>query len=895
VTELGAGGGRPGALWRFANAGFDAASLRLTVGGEAVELDRRPLEMLALLLNRAGEVVTKDEILDAVWPDREVTEASLTKAMARLRQALGDTGHSIVRTVHGYGYQLAAPLVIEPGPAADGMAPVAFTAGDAVAGRPNWRLVRRLGSGGFGEAWLVEQTKSGALRVFKFAADGVGLGALRREVTVGRLLRQGLGPRPDLVRILDWRLDEPPAFVEIDFFALGNLAEWAGAQGGLAAVPAPLRLELAAQIADALAAIHGMAVLHKDLKPANILMRLDETGAPAIALSDFGSSRAMDLAKLDALGITRMDADDGEDSTASTQMYRAPELSAGGAPTVLADIFALGVILYQLAAGDLHRPLASGWEGDIGDLLLREDIAAAAAGDPAKRLADAAELARRLRNLPARRAARARAESEAAELVRSRRALELARARRTPMLALLGVLVAGLAVSSLLYVRAEREAARARAVTRFLTEDLLSAANPALVADPNVPISRVLAMAAADLDRRFGAGSLDRAEIEAAIGGAYAGLADPARARPLLRSALATLRQRLGEDDPQTQGVRLAMAALAERIVDDDGMREAGQAVLDAHPRDAATALAGRYYVMVGEYGRSGDDTACVTAARALLADSRRVLGDTHAVTLRVQSELALCLAGAQQVTEAVSLAREAVALTQRVYGPDHLLVQERRYILGMALVQANQAAEAIALLQDVRRRLLAMAGGETEMSARVANQLGMAFSLNKRYADAERLYRDALAFSVRTTGPRSPLSQAALGNVATALALGGKPQDAAKVAREVFDIQRERTGADSAGALWAENNLADDLARADELAEAETLFADAVARGRRVFTHGEWDLGMFMLHLGEVLQREGNDAAARSTLTESAAILRASLGANDHRTLRAETDLAAK
>jgi non-specific serine/threonine protein kinase len=432
-------------------------------------------------------------------------------------------------------------------------------------------------------------------------------------------------------------------------------------------------------------------------------------------------------------------------------------------------------------------------------------------------------------------------------------------------------------------------------VTRFLTEDLLSAANPALVADPNVPISRVLAVAAADLDRRFGAGGLDRAEIEAAIGGAYAGLADPARARPLLRAALATLRARLGDDDPQTQEVRLALAALAERIVDDDGMREAGQAVLDAHPRDAATALAGRYYVMVGEYGRSGDDTACVAAARALLADSRRALGDTHKVTLRVQSELALCLAGAQQVAEAVALAREAVALTQRVYGPDHLLVQERRYILGMALVQADQADEAIAVLQDVRRRLLAMAGGETEMSARVANQLGMAFGLVKRYDESERLYRDALAFSVRTTGARSPLSQAALGNVATALALGGRPRDAVPLAREVLDIQRARTGADNAGTLWAENNLADDLARAGELAEAETLFADAVARGRHVFTHGEWDQGMFMLHLGEVLRHEGKDAAALSMLTESAAILEASLGAADKRTVRAKADLAAK
>jgi len=209
------GGANAGGAWRFANAFFDAGAPQLLVYGQTVELDRRPLEMLALLLTRAGEVVTKDEILDAVWPDREVTEASLTKAMARLRHALGDADHTIIRTVHGYGYQFTAELHLDAAAQAPALALLGFSPGDEVAGRPNWRRVRRLGAGGYGEAWLVEQAKSGARRVFKFATDGVALAALRREVTVGRLLRQGLGPRDDLVGILDWRLDEPPAMFRL--------------------------------------------------------------------------------------------------------------------------------------------------------------------------------------------------------------------------------------------------------------------------------------------------------------------------------------------------------------------------------------------------------------------------------------------------------------------------------------------------------------------------------------------------------------------------------------------------------------------------------------------------------------------------------------------------------
>jgi non-specific serine/threonine protein kinase len=83
----------------------------------------------------------------------------------------------------------------------------------------------------------------------------------------------------------------------------------------------------------------------------------------------------------------------------------APELIAGGAATIRSDIYALGVIVYQLAVGDIRRPLASDWSEDIQDPLLREDIRSCVAGDPAKRFAGAAQLAANLRQLPARKAA----------------------------------------------------------------------------------------------------------------------------------------------------------------------------------------------------------------------------------------------------------------------------------------------------------------------------------------------------------------------------------------------------------------------------------------------------------------------------------------------------------
>src|SRR6185312_10359732 len=207
-------------LWRFGGALFDEQALTLTVDGAEVDLERRPLELLSLLLEHAGEVVTKDEILDALWPDREVSEASLTKCVARLRSALADEDHTIIRTAHGFGYRFAAPVTVQQAQARAVVLPprVDLSPGDQIPHRPGWVLVRKLGAGGYGDAWLGELSGANEQRVFKFASQDLGLVALRREVALGRLLREGLGPRQDINRILDWNFAETPYFIETAYW-----------------------------------------------------------------------------------------------------------------------------------------------------------------------------------------------------------------------------------------------------------------------------------------------------------------------------------------------------------------------------------------------------------------------------------------------------------------------------------------------------------------------------------------------------------------------------------------------------------------------------------------------------------------------------------------------------
>lgn len=108
--------------WSFANCIFDESNWALTVGGRRAPVEIKPLQLLRALLMRAGNVVTKSELLDAVWPNVEVVEASLTTAVRKLRTALDDDKRKvhIIETVPRIGYRLAVPVhlddaVPEPG------------------------------------------------------------------------------------------------------------------------------------------------------------------------------------------------------------------------------------------------------------------------------------------------------------------------------------------------------------------------------------------------------------------------------------------------------------------------------------------------------------------------------------------------------------------------------------------------------------------------------------------------------------------------------------------------------------------------------------------------------------------------------------------------------------
>jgi serine/threonine protein kinase len=372
--------------------------------------------------------------------------------------------------------------------------------------------------------WLAE--KGSELRVFKFATDGFHLRALQREVTVFRVLQKALSKTPPWgIEIFGWNFEQEPFCIESEY-AGSDLLRWSSSEEFLS-MSTRERVHLAASVADAVAVAHSLSILHNDLKPTNILIAQRRQDDPAdterqrwqVKVIDFGVASLFDTQRLQEMDITDYgdDAsdDNGRTSPVGTAVYRAPELHTGAPPTQQADVYSLGLLLYQIMTGDFLQPLAPGWEARIADALLRMDIAQAAEVDPALRLSSASELASRLRNLDDRRLKRQQAEAERLRAERNEELLTRARLRRPWVILAASILIVALCISwnlSRIAVR-QRKLAEARSATisamyEFVAQDFLGQSNPYLSAPgpahgPQETLLEAIHTALPKIDSRF--------------------------------------------------------------------------------------------------------------------------------------------------------------------------------------------------------------------------------------------------------------------------------------------------------------------------------------------------------------------------------------------------------
>lgn len=888
--------------WRFGNAELDERGMELRVNGELSALEPKPLEVLQYLLRHAGEVVTKDELAEACWPRRVLSDSVLTKTISRLREVLGDEPQAVIKTVHGYGYRLVAPVTVLA-PSRQPVEPprLGFKAGDHPPQRPLWSLVERLGSGGSGEAWLARHDKTREQRVYKFPLDVLALGSLKREITLSRLLGEAAAGR--VARVLDWNLDEEPYFIECEYAAGGNLAQWAERQGGLLRLAPELRLEIAAQIAETLAAAHGVGVLHKDLKPSNVLVDSGGGGPPRIKLADFGSGGVLDPERLEALGITRLGftrtlsaADTGG---SGTPMYLAPEVLAGQPATVQADLYALGVMLYQLVAGDFRRPLAPGWELEISDELLREDIAAAAAGDPARRLADASALAQRLRSLEARREQRAREKAAAAAAEAARVALERMKLRRSWMLATIAALSVGAVISFGLFLdarRARNEAAASardsRAVAEFLARDVFANVSGKERPPRDWTVEQLLDAAAQQVDVRLSQQPEAAARVRAALGGAYMALEIVPAAQKNLRQAYIYFSQ---QSPPSTAAISVAADLVVidyvtgqldrnlpdyeQKLAEIDRMNTPSAAEMASLRRRLAwvNELSGAWLkaaenlksVLKGEYKRTPEyapDEALLATVLYRLGDFksseqhfRRALQlwpateELSIADTRLKFSSMLTMIGRYQ--EAQSQLSQASLVLAR-WAPNETSAIHYALKLAQAdlFLQQGSTAEAVEILEPLLQRIVAAQEAGIDQSSRPRELLALAYAKQGKAEQAVTLMREALSASEHSSGIQHPASYRIRVELADLLRGIGKITESQAVLRAASAATLEKLPTDHP-IVADRHRLEGLLLAADQrIPEAKAALGGALLINERLFGPDHWRTRRVQRELSQLL-----------------------------------------
>lgn len=889
------------AVWSFGACSFDERRLELWVDGERLEVEARPLEVLRHLLRHSGELVTKDELLEAVWPGRIPSESVLTKAMAKLRQALGDEDQAIVRTVYGQGYRLIAPVSVrseEPVGPADETRPPLVQAQMRPPLRPNWVLTERLGAGSRNEVWLARHDKSDQPRVFKFAPDAAGMRALKREITLYRVLRQTPGIEDSLLQALDWNLDDAPYFIEYPYIAGGNLVHWIerrAREGRPCSLD--VRLELVAQIAATLAAAHDAGVLHKDVKPANVLIDTNEAGEPHVRLADFGSGELVDIERLNRLEITRLGFTqtllEPDGSSSGTPLYFAPELLSGQRPSVRSDVYALGVLLYQAVIGDFRRPLAPGWERDVGDPLLCEDIAACADVDPARRLADARLLAARLRTLGARRAEQSRLLDERRETERLRHRVERMQLRRPWLIATTALLIVGLVSATTLWIRAERanqlaadEAAVSEAVNRFLTDDLLAGANPLQSGRRDVSVADLLSRASKAVGQRFASRPAVEAAVRETIGKAYGGLSDHDAGEKELRRAIELLNDVPG-GGPAQDDARLALIMLLLDAERPDAVPEQ-IAILDKSLSGAGTKRLRLQTAKAWLALRKGDNEAAVTQLEAQRTAYEALMKSEPALVVDYLSRLTEAYQLAGQIDKSITLAQDLQARETQLYGGNDARSISARWRLGQSLMLADRNDESARILAEARELARSTLGEENELSLNVAGDLAGVYESLKRYTDAETIYERLVEIRLRRDGPDNLSTRLIEANLALLYDSMGRTELALSRFRELYEVERRIGGASHPDTLDVAHQVATCLGKLQRWKEALSWEQPTFDLARKVLPADHWHLGIMQFKLAEILGHVGQRRAALSNFDESIAILRKQLGPDHHWTQRA-------
>jgi serine/threonine-protein kinase len=706
----------------------------------------------------------------------------------------------------------------------------------------NYRILRELGRGGMGSVFLAERADAEyesrvAIKFIRGFPTSAALERLRRE----RQLLAGL-VHPHIARLLDGgTTDEGQPYLVMEYIDGIPLAQWLEAQRP----PLALRLRLFRQLCDAVHHAHQNLIVHSDLKPANVMVRQD--GTPA--LLDFGIAR---LSAPDASGerVTEL--------RAFTPDYASPE-QVGGAPvTTASDVYALGLILYELLCGKVYKSAggAESWRqarpgrvARTGADWLRADavridgdlehiVRCALDDDPARRYASAAALAEDIS-----RYFDGRALAAGPDRIGYRVAKFMRRHRfgvAVAALALVAIVAAAswLAIERGRAVRAEAaartEAHTANEVTDFLV-GLFQDADPQQTRGRDVSARELLDQASTRLDVMPIAQTQVQARLLTTLGEIYISIGQPRRSTDLLGRAIALLRtpgsdplrlaRALNEYCRAWSGISdyaKALAACRESMA----LREARLAPNDADLGHSRNALG------VAEQG-IGDFAAAERDYRAALAIFQSAGPEHRGDVASTLHNLGFLAFHRSDYAGARDLYTQALAGKRAAYGND-----DPRTLNSLAnLAQAEEELGDLAAAERDFAQALALTtkvlGAESIAVARAHNDLASVQQDRGNYSAAASNYRAALDLDVRLGLGDSMSWAVTANNLATLEEDRGDFAAALQLFRDSLRIRQAHNPERSASVARVQNNLARCELEMGELAAARP-FIDAALATRR-------------------------------------------------------------
>jgi eukaryotic-like serine/threonine-protein kinase len=749
----------------------------------------------------------------------------------------------------------------------DGSVPILSSVGP-------YRLLSVLGHGGMGVVYLAERDDLGSRAAIKILRDASLSPARRERFTLEQRTLAQL-QHASIARLFDADVleDGTPYFV-MEYVEGQALTTYCGERG----IDLDGRLRLFRSVCEAVQAAHRQAIVHRDLKPSNILVTADG----AVKLLDFGIAKHLDAVDVDP-HLTRTGL------RIMTPAYAAPEQIRGGAVGTYTDVYALGVILYELLAGRLPHDLSNRTPAQAETVLLETEPQRPSQVRPvpdamgAGRLGRSAwsdldvlcltamhkDVQRRYRTVEA--LIRdidhlLRGEPlEARPDALTYRLSKFARRNWKPLSVVILAVAALIALVIFYTVRLEHardealaEAARTQRIQRFVL-NLFTGGDEAAGPADSLRVIALLERGAREASV-LDAEPAVQAELFATLGGIYQHLGEYGKADTLLSRALDGRRSLFGTDAVETASSEIDLGLLrteearydeAERLIR-SGFETARRILPAEHP----AVIAG-----LSALGKLFEDRGDHDEAIAVLDDVslRLQVRDSSSIELsETLSELANSHYYAGHLAVSDSINRRVLAMNRRILGDHHPYIGDDLVNLGAIQFSLGNYEEAEALYRQAHDIFRDYYGPDHVETASTGMSIGQAMAMQERYAEAEPLIRRGLAVRERVYGPNHPLVATALNQLATLHLQMGERDSAEAGFKRVIEIYRKAYGDRHYFIAVAMANLASVYMSAGQWSRAEPILREAVRRLLATQSPEDVNLAIDRIKLGRVLLRLG-------------------------------------